>query len=153
MFTNGFADSSPTLASRLLSIPSDRKRGALHAARARREGHMEVAAVFIAFLTPLCALVAGVALVTFSSLKSACPIRKLMSSALFIGVISALGWAPALLSSSVGLWIYLGVVAASALGGSVLILFVTAESVTTVDRKDFRQRLRMPNSMATGQAL
>jgi hypothetical protein len=92
---------------------------------------MEIAAVFIAFLTPLFALIAGLALVTFSSLKSACPPRKLVWTGLFLGLISALGWVPALLSSAIGLWIYLGVVGASALCGSMLILFVTAGFVTT----------------------
>jgi hypothetical protein len=89
-----------------------------------------VAAVFCAFLAPFVALIAGLALVTFSQLKRASLRKKLFLVALFVGGITALGWAPMLLSSSISLWAYVCVLAVSSFYQAGVILFVSAEMLT-----------------------
>jgi hypothetical protein len=88
---------------------------------------MAVAAVFWAFLAPFVALIAGLALVTFSPLKRASRPKKLFLVALLVGGISALGWAPVLLSSSIGVWLSLCVLVISSFYETVVILFVSGE--------------------------
>jgi hypothetical protein len=88
------------------------------------------AALFCAFLAPFVALVAGLALVTFSPLKRASGRKKLFLVALFVGGITALGWAPMLLSSSIGLWAYVCVLGISSFYQAVVIFFVSAEMLT-----------------------
>jgi hypothetical protein len=88
---------------------------------------MEAAAVFCAFLAPFVALIAGLAFVTFSPLKRVCQPKKLLLTGLIVGGISALGWAPILLSRSIGLWLYLGVIGIIILYGMGVILFVSAD--------------------------
>ena len=95
-----------------------------------KEDTMATAAVFCAFLAPFIALIAGLALVTFSPLKRASRPRKLFWVALFVGGITALGWAPMLLSSSIGLWPYVGVLVVSSLYQGIVIVFVSAEMLT-----------------------
>jgi hypothetical protein len=88
------------------------------------------AAVFCAFLAPFVALIAGLALVTFSPLKRASRCKKLFLVALFVGGITALGWAPMLLSSSIGLWAYACVLGISSFYQAAVIFFVSAEMLT-----------------------
>lgn len=91
---------------------------------------MAAAAVFCAFLAPFVALVAGLALVALSPLKRASRFKKLFLVALFVGGITALGWAPMLLSSSIGLWAYVCVLGISSFYQAVVIFFVSTEMLT-----------------------
>jgi hypothetical protein len=88
---------------------------------------MEAAAILCAFLAPFVALIAGLALVTFSPLKRAYQPKKVLLIALFVGSMSAVGWAPLLMTSGIGLWIYLGVIATSSLYATAVICFVCTE--------------------------
>jgi hypothetical protein len=88
---------------------------------------MAAAAVFWAFLAPFVALIAGLAVVTFSPLKWASRPKKLFLLTLFIGGITALGWAPVLLSSTMEFWLFLCVLVISSFYETVVILFVSAE--------------------------
>jgi hypothetical protein len=91
---------------------------------------MAAAAVFCAFLAPFVALIAGLALITFSPLKQSSRAKKLILIALFVGGVTAIGWAPILLSKSIGLWAYIGVLGVSSVYQAVVILFVSAEMLT-----------------------
>jgi hypothetical protein len=88
---------------------------------------MEIAAVFIAFLAPFFALIAGLALVTFSPLKRVSQPKKLLLTGLSAGGCTALGWTPVLLTGGIRTWVYLAVVGISILYGTLIILFVTSE--------------------------
>lgn len=94
------------------------------------EDIIEAAAVFCAFLTPFVALITGLALVSFTPLKQVPQPKKLLLTGLLVGGITALGWGPTLLLSSIGLWVYLGVVVISIIYGTVVIFFVSAEVLT-----------------------
>jgi hypothetical protein len=88
---------------------------------------MAVIAVFWAFLAPFVALIAGLALVTFSPLKQGARPKKLVLIGLFVGGITALGWAPVLLSSSIGFWPFLCVLVICSFYETLVILFVSGE--------------------------
>lgn len=88
---------------------------------------MEIAAVFIAFLAPFFALIAGLALATFSPLKRVSQSKKLFWTGLCAGAFTGLGWTPILLTGGIRTWVYFGVVAISILYGGLIILFVTSE--------------------------
>jgi hypothetical protein len=88
---------------------------------------MATAAVFWAFLAPFVALVAGLTLVTFSSLKRRSRGKKLLLVGLFVGGITALGWAPLLVSSSIAVWLFVSVLVVSSFYEAVVILFVWAD--------------------------
>jgi hypothetical protein len=87
---------------------------------------LEAAAVFCAFLAPFFALIAGLALVTFSAPKRVCRPKKLLSTGLIVGAILALGWAPILLSRTISVWLYVGVIGIIILYEMAVILFVSA---------------------------
>jgi hypothetical protein len=91
---------------------------------------MAAAAVFCAFLAPFVALIAGLALVTFSPLKRGSRLKKLSLVALFVGGITALGWAPMLVSNSIGFWAYVWVLGISSIYQSAVIFFVSTEMLT-----------------------
>jgi hypothetical protein len=91
---------------------------------------MAIAAVFCAFLAPFFALIVGLALATFSPLKRASGAKKFFTTALFVAGITALGWAPLLLSSNLGWWTYAGVLALSSLYQAMVILFVSADMLS-----------------------
>jgi hypothetical protein len=88
---------------------------------------MGVAAIFCAFLAPFFALIIGLALATFSPLKRSSGTKKFFTTALFVAGITALGWAPLLLSSNLGWWTYAGVLALSSLYQAMVILFVSTD--------------------------
>jgi hypothetical protein len=91
---------------------------------------MAAAAVFCAFLAPFAALIAGLALITFSSLKRASKAKQFFFMALFVGGITASGWAPILLSRSIGLGPYLTVVILSSMYQAIVVIFVSAEMLS-----------------------
>jgi hypothetical protein len=95
-----------------------------------KEDTMAAAAVFCAFLAPFVALIAGLTLITFSPLKRVSRAKKLLVLLFFVGGITALGWAPIVVSSSIGLWAYVSVLAISSLYQAIVILFVSAEMLT-----------------------
>jgi hypothetical protein len=107
-----------------------RPHGIPIALRCPKENTMAAAAIFCAFLAPFFALIVGLALVTFSRLKRAPRSRKFFSTALFVAGITALGWAPVLLTSNIRLWPYIGVLVLSGLYQAVVIIFVSAEMLS-----------------------
>jgi hypothetical protein len=60
-------------------------------------------------------------------LKRSSGTRKFFTTALFVAGVTALGWAPLLLSSNLGWWAYAGVLALSSLYQAMVILFVSAD--------------------------
>jgi len=91
---------------------------------------MEAVAVFIAFLAPFFALIAGLTLVTFAPLKRDAEAKKFSLTGLSVGGITALGWAPILLSGGISPWLYLGAVAIFLIFGTLIIMFVSSEMLT-----------------------
>jgi hypothetical protein len=88
---------------------------------------MEAALVFSAFLAPFVALIAGMGLVTFSPLKRVSQPKKLLLTGLFVGAITGLGWAPVLLTGTISIWVYLGVVGVSFTYGTLISLLAYSE--------------------------
>jgi hypothetical protein len=109
---------------------------------------MAAAAVFCAFLAPFAALVAGLALVTFSPLRRASRLKKIFLVALFVGGVTALGWAPMLLSSSIGVWAYVCVLAISSFYQAVVIFFVSTEMLSDKLNDEPRHRSLRPHKVA-----
>ena len=109
---------------------------------------MAAAAVFCAFLAPFVALIAGLALVTLSPLRRASRLKKIFLVALFVGGVTALGWAPMLLSSSLGVWAYVCVLAVSSFYRAVVIFFVSTEVLNDKLNDKPRHRSLRPHIIA-----
>ena len=108
---------------------------------------MAAAAVFCAFLAPFVALIAGLALVTLSPLGRASRLKKIFLVALFVGGVTALGWAPMLLSSSIGLWAYVCVLTISSFYQAVVIFFVSTEMLSDKLNEKPRHRSLRPHKV------